>query len=59
MRAGPNHFLACQGPVSQIGTVATCTDKFSIPFAGKWLIVIRALRNEFDEVAVQTSVDIR
>ena len=46
-------------PSSQIGTTATCTDKFSIPFAGKWLIVIRALRNEFDEVAVQTTVDIR
>ena len=38
---------------------ATCNDKFSIPFSGKWLIVIRALRNEFDEVAVQTDVDIR
>ena len=44
------------GPVDtgRTGT-ATCNDKFSIPFSGKWLIVIRALRNEFDEVAVQTT----
>ena len=35
------------------------SDKFSIPFSGKWLIVIRALRNEFDEVAVQKVVNIR
>jgi len=61
IRAGPNHFLACLGPVSQSTTSSpvTCSKKFAVPFAGKWLIVIRALRNEFDEVAVQTSVDIR
>ena len=38
---------------------AVCNDKFSVPFPGKWVVVIRALRNEFDEVAVQTTVDIR
>jgi len=59
VRAGPNHFLACQVPVSQATGTAVCSDKFNIPFAGKWQIVIRALRNEFDEVAVQTTVDIR
>jgi copper transport protein len=59
VRAGPNHFLACVGPVTQVGSTATCNDKFSIPFSGKWLIVIRALRNEFDEVAVQKVVNIR
>jgi copper transport protein len=59
VRAGPNHFLACAGPVTQVGSTATCNDKFSIPLSGKWLIVIRALRNEFDEVAVQKVVNIR
>ena len=59
VRAGPNHFLACDGPISEAGTIATCSDKFSIPFSGKWLIVIRALRTQFDEVAVQKLVDIR
>lgn len=59
VRAGPNHFLACAGPVTQVGPTATCKDKFSIPFSGKWLIVIRALRNEFDEVPVQKTVNIR
>ena len=59
VRAGPNHFLACAGPVTQVGPTATCKDKFSIPFSGKWLVVIRALRNEFDEVAVQKVVNIR
>ena len=41
------------------GPTATCANKFSIPFSGKWLIVIRALRNQFDEVAVQRTVNIR
>jgi copper transport protein len=61
IRAGPNHFLACSGPVSQssLTSAVTCSHKFSVPFAGKWLIVVRALRNEFDEVAIQTTVDIR
>jgi copper transport protein len=59
VRAGPNHFMACAGPVTQVASTATCNDKFSIPLSGKWLIVIRALRNEFDEVAVQKVVNIR
>jgi copper transport protein len=59
VRAGPNHFLACSGPITQVGPTATCKDKFSIPFSGKWLVVIRALRTEFDEVAVQKVVNIR
>ncbi|MGO9873350.1 MAG: copper resistance CopC/CopD family protein [Acidimicrobiia bacterium] len=59
VRAGPNHFLACLSPASESTGTATCTNKFSIPFSGRWLIVIRALRDEFDEVAVQKSVDIR
>jgi copper transport protein len=59
VRAGPDHFLACDSPISQTTGIATCNDKFSIPFAGKWLFVIRALRNEFDEVAVQANVPIR
>ena len=59
VRAGPNHFLACQSAPSTATGTATCPDKFNIPFAGKWLVVIRALRNEFDEVAVQTTVDIK
>ena len=59
VRAGPDHFLACQRDVSQTAGTAVCSDKFSIPFPGKWLVVIRAQRNEFDEVAVQTSVNIR
>jgi copper transport protein len=59
VRAGPNHFLACQSPASQATGTAVCNDKFSVPFPGKWVVVIRALRNEFDEVAVQTTVDIR
>jgi copper transport protein len=59
VRAGPNHFLACQSAPSLATGTATCPDKFNIPFAGKWLVVIRALRNEFDEVAIQTTVDIK
>jgi copper transport protein len=59
VRAGPNHFIACTGPVTTVGSTATCAQKFSIPFSGKWLIVIRALRNRFDEVAVQRTVTIR
>jgi copper transport protein len=58
-RAGPNHFLACKGPPAQVASTVTCSDKFAIPFSGKWLIVIRALRDQFNEVAVQTTVDIR
>jgi len=59
VRAGPNHFIACNGPPTVVGSTATCTHKFSIPLSGKWLIVIRALRNEFDEVPVQKIVNIR
>ena len=59
VRAGPNHFLACQSAPSQATGTAVCTDKFSVPFPGKWVVVIRALRNEFDQVAVQTTVNIR
>ena len=61
IRGGLNHFLACNGPVSQssVTSAVTCSKKFSIPFSGKWLIVIRALRDEFHEVPVQTTVDIR
>jgi copper transport protein len=58
-RGGPNHFLACKGPPAQVASTVTCSDKFAIPFSGKWLIVIRALRDQFNEVAVQTTVDIR
>lgn len=58
-RAGPNHFIACKGPPAQVASTVTCSDKFAIPFPGKWLIVIRALRDQFNEVAVQTTVDIR
>jgi copper transport protein len=59
VRAGPNHFIACNVPATVVNSTATCANKFSIPFSGKWLIVIRALRNEFDEVAVQKTVNIR
>jgi copper transport protein len=58
-RGGPNHFLACNGPPAQVGSTVTCSDKFSVPFSGKWNIVIRARRDEFNEVAVQTPIDIR
>jgi hypothetical protein len=58
-RGGPNHFLACNGPPAQIASTVTCSDRFAIPFPGKWHIVIRALRNQFDEVAVEADVDIR
>ena len=59
IRAGPNHFLACRGPAAQVASTVTCSDRFAIPFPGKWLIVVRALKDEFNEVAVQTTVDIR
>ena len=59
IRAGPNHFLACRGPAAQVASTVTCSDRFEIPFPGKWLIVVRALRDQFNEVAVQTTVDIR
>jgi copper transport protein len=59
IRAAPNHFLACQGPAAQLSSTVTCSDKFKIPLPGKWLIVVRALRDQFNEVAVQTTVDIR
>jgi copper transport protein len=59
VRVGPNHFLACQGVPSTASGPAVCSDKFPVPFAGKWLVVIRALRNEFDEVAIQTYIDVR
>jgi len=42
-----------------VNSTATCSNKFSIPFSGKWVIVIRALRSQFDEVAVETPVHIR
>jgi copper transport protein len=58
-RAGPNHFIACNGKPTIVGSTATCANKFSIPFSGKWLIVIRALRDQFTEVPVQTTVNIR
>jgi copper transport protein len=58
-RAGPNHFLACKGPPAQVGSTITCSDKFAIPLSGKWQIVIRALRDEFNEVAVEGTVNIR
>jgi copper transport protein len=59
VRVGPNHFLACQGVPSTASGPAVCANKFAVPFAGKWQIVIRALRNEFDEVAIQTSINFR
>jgi len=59
VRVGPDHFLACQGVPSTASGPAVCSDKFAVPFAGKWLVVIRALRNEFDEVAIQTTINIR
>ncbi len=58
-RAGPNHFLACKGPPAQVGSTVTCSDRFAFPFSGKWHIVIRALRDEFNEVAVEATVNIR
>jgi copper transport protein len=58
-RAGPNHFIACTSKPTIVGSTATCANKFAIPFSGKWQIVIRALRNQFDEVAVQKTVTIR
>jgi copper transport protein len=43
-RAGPSHFRATN---------------FSIPFPGKWLLVVRAFKTQVDETAVQTTVNIR
>ena len=59
VRGGPNHFLACEGPPAQVASTVTCSDKFAIPFSGKWHIVIRALRDQFNEVVVSADVDIR
>jgi copper transport protein len=59
VRGGTNHFLACKGPPAQIGSTVTCSDKFSIPFSGKWHIVLRALRDQFNEVVVPFDVVIR
>jgi len=43
-RAGPNHFRN--------------TD-FFVPFAGRWKLTVRAFHTQIDEVAAQTTVDIR
>ena len=43
-RAGPNHFRN--------------TD-FFVPFAGKWTLIVRAYHTQIDEVAAQTTIDIR
>ena len=58
-RAGPNHYLACKGPPAQVASTVTCSDRFSIPFSGKWHIVIRALRDQFNEVVAPFDVNIR
>ena len=58
-RGGPNHFLACKGPPAQVASTVTCSDKFAIPLSGKWHIVIRALRDQFNEAVVEADVDIR
>jgi hypothetical protein len=59
VRGGPNHFLACKGPPAQVASTVTCSDKFAIPLSGKWHIVIRALRDQFNEVVNEATVDIR
>jgi copper transport protein len=59
VRGGPNHFLACKGPPAQLGSTVTCSDKFAFPFSGKWHIVLRALRDQFNEVVVPVDVSIR
>ena len=59
VRGGPNHFLACKGPPAQVGSIVTCSDKFAFPFSGKWHIVIRALRDQFNEVVAPIDVNIR
>jgi copper transport protein len=59
VRGGPNHFLACKGPPAQVGSTVTCSDKFAFPFSGKWHIVLRALRDQFNEVVVPVDVNIR
>jgi copper transport protein len=43
-RGGPNHFR---------------NTNFTIPFSGKWLLVVRAFKTQIDETAVQTTVNIR
>jgi copper transport protein len=43
-RAGPSHFRVTN---------------FSIPFPGKWLLVVRAYKTPVDEAAQQTTVNIR
>jgi copper transport protein len=43
-RAGPSHFR---------------NTNFTIPFAGKWTLVVRAFKTQVDEAAVQTTVNIR
>jgi copper transport protein len=59
VRGGPNHFLACKGPPAQVASTVTCSDKFAVPFSGKWHIVVRALRDQFNEVVAPFDVDIR
>jgi copper transport protein len=59
VRGGPNHFLACKGPPAQVGSTVTCSDRFAIPFSGKWHIVVRALRDQFNEVVAPFDVKIR
>ncbi len=59
VRGGPNHFLACKGPPAQVGSTVTCSDKFAIPFSGTWHIVLRALRDQFNEVVAPIDVNIR
>jgi len=43
-RAGPSHFR---------------NTNFTIPFSGKWQLVVRAFKTQIDETAVQTTVNIR
>lgn len=59
VRGGPNHFLACKGPPAEVASTVTCSDKFAVPFSGKWHIVVRALRDQFNEVVAPFDVDIR
>ncbi len=59
VRGGPNHYLACKGPPAQVGSTVTCSDKFAFPFSGKWHIVVRALRDQFNEVEAPFDVNIR
>ena len=60
VRAGPDHFLACHEPAfARTRARQRAPTSSRIPSPGSGVIVIRALRNEFDEVAVQANVDIR